>query len=262
MLFSFNLVDPANPPQAFWKRTKIPSEIIFSNGLNFLCGPNGCGKSTLLNLFATHFQCKQGGVPTLTESSIRELTPNWSIHNKKKMKQPFDYYEIEHDGGLVCYFSPDSKVGLVGGSAFDDDFFMEGVLNCTSRLSSGRNTQSGLMRILTLIRDNKVKKEYKFSRKKCNDVWRKKYDDAEKLSEATVPTDKPVLTLLLDEPERALDARALLVLHSVLAGLSSSIQVICATHNPIFMGLKDANFIDFEKDYSKTVREMLFEAMK
>lgn len=65
------------------------------------------------------------------------------------------------------------------------------------------------------------------------------------------------ITILLDEPERALSIPKQIELFQLLEQFSDTYQIIIATHSPyVLFGLK-ANVVDFEPDYSTNCIEMM-----
>ncbi len=81
-------------------------------GLNIVFGPNGSGKSTLLTALAHQFHCHQGGHFKLTHTSVGEL---YGFDKEYKNRG----LEVEHDGQLVFYFSPENVVGMAAGHLFE-----------------------------------------------------------------------------------------------------------------------------------------------
>lgn len=70
------------------------------------------------------------------------------------------------------------------------------------------------------------------------------------------------MTLLFDEPERALALPKQQELFSILLDLSKSFQVIIATHSPFVLFTKGANIIDVQEGYADECREIIRECSK
>jgi len=62
---------------------------------------------------------------------------------------------------------------------------------------------------------------------------------------------KEPVCIIVDEPEIALDANNLIKVKKIFEHLSSFCQIIISTHNLILWSIKDANIIEFSKDYFK-----------
>jgi len=65
------------------------------------------------------------------------------------------------------------------------------------------------------------------------------------------------ITLLLDEPEKALSIPKQIELFDVLIKLSEHFQIIMATHSPFILEYKKANLIDFTPGYAAECRKLI-----
>jgi predicted ATP-dependent endonuclease of OLD family len=65
------------------------------------------------------------------------------------------------------------------------------------------------------------------------------------------------ITLLLDEPEKALSIPKQVELFDVLVKLSDNFQLIIATHSPFILGYKKANIIDVTPGYMKECKGLI-----
>ena len=70
------------------------------------------------------------------------------------------------------------------------------------------------------------------------------------------------ITLLLDEPEKALALPKQFELFEVLHKLSTHFQVIVVTHSPFILFFKDANIIDMRDGYSKICKDLIKKQVK
>lgn len=234
-----------------WYKKILPNltHLEFTDGLNMIVGPNGCGKSTLLTMLSRYFHCNQGGIPSVTETSIREL-----YDFKKKLFG----VNIIHDGQPVFYYSGDRKVGLVGGGAgFDWDFGKEGIVNCMRKASAGQDTIHECGRVMhAAIKTNKV--DWKISRKRANDLWQKRIDRIETFLTARCPLGKK--TIIMDEPERSLDMANQYELLHIFCRLckEGKFQIIFCAHNPMFLALANhgANIIELKEGYYRKCVEL------
>lgn len=65
------------------------------------------------------------------------------------------------------------------------------------------------------------------------------------------------ITLLLDEPEKALSIPKQIELFDVMMKLSDHFQIILATHSPFILEYKKANLIDITPGYVKNVKQII-----
>lgn len=70
------------------------------------------------------------------------------------------------------------------------------------------------------------------------------------------------ITLLFDEPERALALPKQKELFDILRDMSKNFQIIIATHSPFVLFTKGANIIDVEDGYSDVCRDIVKESAK
>lgn len=70
------------------------------------------------------------------------------------------------------------------------------------------------------------------------------------------------MTLLFDEPEKALALPKQLELFDTLDKLSEHFQVIIATHSPFILYFKNSNIIDLEKGYADDCRNLIEKQIK
>lgn len=220
---------------------KDNTSVEFKPGLNIIFAPNGTGKSTLLQIMAQFTACEQGGVSTITNSWLNDV----SGFSKNKL----DGLKVSHDGQPVMYCNPRNAVGLFGGmAAFDDDFMSEGIAEIQLKESTGYTTMSRLNKILAVLAGKQPLPE-KIAQKNgtLNDY-------AKKLLEATIPLGSK--TVLLDEPESGLAIQAQSKLWKLVqkAAIEKDIQIIIATHSPFALTCK-ANFIELSPGYVNIAKE-------
>lgn len=122
----------------------------FQPGLNILFGPNGSGKSTVLKLLAMYLAAEQGGRSVVTSSWIQDL------FGFSGRQQDALFWTVQHDGQPVVYSNPRQAIGLYGlGSAFDDDFMMDGLNELqVMKSSSGQVTSSRIARVVRTIMED------------------------------------------------------------------------------------------------------------
>lgn len=219
----------------------------FTPGLNILWGRNGSGKSTILKLMARYFHAEQGGVSTVTQSSISQLIPGINDNDTCLTGA-----EFEHDGKPVFFVDPGHAVGIVGGQ-LDDDFFMQGVGSIMSKASDGQMTNH---RTVMILDQCKKTKEIKFmmDRDRVNVFWQERIDKIKKMLE---PTGKPgPLTIMFDEPDRSLDFDAAEDVWGFLPKVVKTCQVIVATHHWMALNVAGANYIELSPGYLEKCRKV------
>jgi predicted ATPase len=232
----------------FFKKSK---HISFKPGLNIIFGQNGCGKSTILRMAALIMAAEQGGVSTITQSWINEISRCQSNTDSSPLKG----IHMLHDGQPILYGNPRNAVGLIGGGAgFDDDFFTEGVANTMSKKSTGYTTMQRLGLMLEIAMKKKpfpasVENRVKFNssisdRQGCIDA-------ALKMQIGEMPLGQQ--TLIFDEPESGLAVVAQRNLFSMLAksAIDNNFQIIIATHSVFSLALNEneVNYIDMIPGY-------------
>lgn len=239
----------------------------FSGGLTVIFGPNGSGKSTILRMLAESMLAFQGGVSTLTQSSIsdgvdlQKLTmlrkdPSADIRHADQLG-----LRVVHDGRPVIYCDSRKAVGLVGGS-FDDDFFERGLKETVSqgRLSHGQMSFSRLRGVLHLLRNPQefpTEVARLISRRSINDLWAAGLDVLEARIAHSIEPGLP--SVLLDEPESNLSWPLQAQLWEALTRpqVRQRFQLIVVTHCPLALGLPDARYIETEPGYIAKTQALL-----
>ena len=221
----------------------------FKPGLNILWGKNGCGKTTLLHLMGRLFHCEQGGMPVITEGSLREI-----MGGAMDRKNPYKAVEIKHNGQGVCYFDPSHAVGLSGGS-FDWDFGMEGITNVMAKGSAGETTLRRLSSVLKNVTDRKAPAIQNKFGDRANEVWQKYLDSSKNFLKGTEPKGQP--TVLFDEPERSFDLPTQTAIWRWIRSYAQENQFIVASHCMFALNISEANYIELEPGYLETSRRCL-----
>ena len=222
---------------------KKNTQMQFKPGLNIIYAPNGTGKSTLLKIMAQFTACEQGGVSTITNSWVQDV----SGYRDSKMKG----LAVKHDGQAVMYTNPRQAVGLFGGSAaFDDDFFSEGIAETQLKQSTGLTTLYRMQRILGVL-TGKVQAPSKIAIKggSLNEITKE-------LLKASIPEGQK--TILLDEPESGLAVHVQVNLWKMIehAAIKLDLQIIVASHSPFALACK-ANYIELQPGYLNTSRSYI-----
>lgn len=242
------------------------SQVTFQPGLNILVGPNGCGKSTVLNILGQALCATQGGVSTVTETSVhdgvdmmagikrslgavdRGMTDHLGLH-------------VAHDGQPAVYCDPRATVGLTRG-AFDDDFFRQGMLEISERGSHGQHALRRAGGVLAILREEApfpTAIHWQLNLDRVNDVWKEALDVLARRFEPAIPTGQP--TILLDEPEANFSLVWQARLWQLLAQprVAERFQVIVATHSAFALGIAHAHYLDLQDGFRTEAEQVLRE---
>lgn len=154
----------------------------------------------------------QGGVSCFTSGWATEPI----VKAVKRQKSP-----LEWDGCCVMYSNPRNAVGLFGGgAAFDDDFFMHGLRNITSKSSTG---------LTTLERQTEVF-EVLLGKKKFPSVTNKLGYEPSFIFAENIAEGNP--TIILDEPESGFSLEYQSKIFNLFQkGANNGFQIIIATHS-------------------------------
>jgi predicted ATPase len=229
-------------------------QLVFKPGLNILFGPNGSCKSTVLRILAGTMCAEQGGLSAVTEASIRanvDISASISRRRKGPAKHQIGL-KVEHDGQPVVFIDPRERVGLTGG-AFDADFFEQGLAE-KLQLSRQSHGEAALVRatpalaLLTGQAQFPAEVLQRFDRR-VNDVWTEVLALVDAAMAPTIARGQP--TILLDEPESNHSLVWQARLWELLAreSVANNFQVIVASHSAYALGIKHANYIDFEDGF-------------
>lgn len=242
MIKSIQIHDPNDLSTNWWPKVETlagVNTINFTPGVNILFAPNGSGKSTVLKVIANQLHCLQGGVSTITQTSVRNQSrPGIGL----KICQGAI---VNHDGQACRYFNPAKPVGLQSGQ-FDDDFFSEGMDNLMLKVSAGQKTMHQISRLVDKA-DNEV--DWRVSPDRCNDVWKQALEEIQGQMHGTI--DAGPKTILMDEPDAYMDwpNRRMFWEQVAKASEAGKAQFIIATHSYFGLTNEDANFVELVEGY-------------
>jgi len=251
MITELRITDRKNTPIEWWDTiSELARRRVFKfkEGLNVLTGPNGSGKSSILKAIGTLTHCVQGGVPKVTQNSVRGFMPPMRFRRKLPPKEGM---QLVSDGQPVHFFDPDTSPGLFsGGAAFDYDFLEAGIGEIVGarKASSGQATLMRLGRILQAAKESGDVTEIP-DWERYNSLWRETLGVAVRGLKGTIP--KGQKTILLDEPGRSLDLINQVTLWAVILRWSQDTQIIVASHSPLAFGRKKSHYVETVKGYRK-----------
>lgn len=236
MIAEIKVTDPERTPVKWWPSVTALKDLqlTLTPGLTILLGENGSGKSTLLLAVARQLHCAQGGRSVVTQTSVLEVFRDHTYLNG---------LQLTHDGQSVRYVDPSRKLGMAG-AAFDEDFFMEGVVSAALKGSAG---QLVIKRVLDAVAAKPVSVEWAMQRDHVNDLWQKRLDDVAQELTAKIPVGPP--TILLDEPDRSLSLPNQKQLWAALPRLAKKVQVIVATHSSFALDVAGATYVELTPGY-------------
>lgn len=233
---------------------KNNERIEFKPGLNILFGWNGSGKSTVLKIIGHTMAAVQSGSSVITARHLRETTDY--IFGESKVIDTINI-DVVHDGQSITYkdFNHEEH-------HFDDDFFGMSVDDMFTRSgkSTGEIVLIGTSKIIKLVKDSaSIDKAIRYVRDgnnvtrddfygRINEVWQSKLEVSENRLKPKL--DKlGQYTILLDEPDSNTGFVPQMSIWDFFKKKSvvDKFQLIVATHSVASLGIKGANYIDFDK---------------
>lgn len=231
----------------------------FTDGLNVLFSTNGVGKSVCLNTLKAY--C---GIPT---GGWTRVNDPMSLGSSKSTHFPYVYRAftpgncdawVGWDGSPTFFNDGDIKV--------DPTFFWDKERQSADGITSeaeqfealAKKPSSGQYRIQRI---NKVMQVIQ-SPPNLGIVPEHIHKKQDALSEIQYWSSLPrngKMTLLFDEPERALALPKQRELFNILNDLATKYQVIIATHSPFVLYIKGSNILDIEPGYSDSCRTIIKE---
>ncbi len=237
--------------------------IEFNDKFNVLFGTNGSGKSSLLKVLGAYSGIQSGGWSAIADPS--------KLAYDKPEHIPFCYRNfspgqcdalVEWDGRPTFYNDSDAV------NKNDTTWFFASEKNSTDGITSeaeqldimATKPSSGQYRIHKINKIMQIIRNPPDLNIIPNEIVNKALAQLQVNYINSLPKNGK-MTLLLDEPEKALALPKQLELFETLFKLSEYFQVIIATHSP-FILFENANIIDMEVNYSKTCKDLIKKRVK
>ena len=214
----------------------------FNDKLNVLFGPNGCGKSSLLKIIKAYCGIRQGGWSQISQehalaASRREHFPyayshfspgNCKAHVKWDGTPSF-YNEGDVKADNFAFFFNNERMSEDGITTGDDHMDAMAL-----KPSSGQYRLQKLNKIMNILGKPPLLNGHT--------------PEAQYIQ--TLPRNGKI-SILMDEPERALSLPKQLELFKMLEEMSDKYQIIIATHSPFVLFNLDSKIFDMETGYSE-----------
>ena len=236
----------------------------FNDKFNVIFGENGIGKSALMKTMAAHCGIEKGGWSSISEpAKLAVGTPNQFPKVYRQYAPGQCEAKLEWDGTPSFYNDSDSV------SKSDMSWFH----SSASASKDGLTTEAELMDIAATkpssgqFRIHKINKIMQVIQQPPSIITVPPYINDKGMAQweanyiKTLPRNGKI-TLLLDEPEKALALPKQFELFEVLHKLSTHFQVIVVTHSPFILFFKDANIIDMRDGYSKICKDLIKKQVK
>lgn len=237
--------------------------IEFNDKFNVLFGTNGSGKSSLLKVLGAYTGIQTGGWSNIVEPS--------KLAYDKPEHIPFCYRNfspgqcdaiVDWDGRPTFYNDSDSvnKNDTTWFFASEKQSF-DGITSESEQLDIMANKpSSGQYRIHKINKIMQIIRNPPDLTKIPMDIVNKQLAQLQVDYIQRLPKNGKI-TLLLDEPEKALALPKQFELLETLFKLSEYFQIIIATHSP-FVLFENANIIDMEPNYSSTCIDLIEKRVK
>lgn len=233
-------------------------KFILSDKLNVLFGPNGSHKSVTLKTLAAYCGISNGGWTQISDPG--KLASNSQKHFPAVYMQYAPgqcYANVEWDGRPTFYNDSDALNKndmtwfFTNASQSADGITTEAEQMdiMASKPSSGQYRIHKINKIMSIIQNPPDLTQVPPN---ILDKTRAMYEVAYIQS---LPRNGKI-TLIFDEPEKAIALPKQYELFKTLSTLSDYFQVIIATHSPFILYQKGANIIDMEKGYAKTCKTL------
>lgn len=223
----------------------------FTDGLNVLFGPNGCGKSSVLKMIKAYCGIPDGRGGWSRISSELALGAQVQAHfpwvYRAYSPGQSDCFVL-WDGVPTFFNEGDIKIDQWAWFTHKEISSEDGMTSEEEHMDTMvEKPSSGQYRMKKL---NKLFNMLQNPPNLLNPVCSHPTQRAEQMYIQTLPRNGKV-TLILDEPERALSLPKQLELFKLLEEMSKDFQIIIATHSPFVLFDLKAQVFDIQEGYVK-----------
>ena len=235
----------------------------FSDKLTVLFSPNAGGKSSILKIVKAY--C---GIPP-DKGGWTRINHPLSLGATEKHHFPMVYKEFSPghceaeviwDGTPVFFNEGDTKIDKWAWFTHEEISSEDGMTSEEEHMNIlVDNPSSGQYRI------NKMNKLFNLLKTPPNFKMQPCFGNSQERSELAYFKSLPVngkITLLLDEPERALSVPKQMEMFKLLEQMSEEHQIIIATHSPFVLFNINAKFINLEEGYDRKCINIFKECVK
>lgn len=220
-------------------------EFTFREGPNIIVGENGCGKSTLLKLIRAYQLIEY------MEPDVRNCRYLYRNYNLNMLLDGVDVYGDYKKATFNMCRAEEYKMNS---DFILSDLDMVGSVYTQGNSSTGEGILNAVWHLLNKIFNRDIKIKFP----KIEDEEYHLYLDY--IKEHTVDCT-PIITLLLDEPDRNLSLDNLEQVKTLVSYKRDDVQTISVIHNPLLISavskLSDVNIIEMTDDYVDKVNEQI-----
>lgn len=231
----------------------------FTDGLNVLFGNVGSCKSTALKVMASYCCIRVGGWSSISEPTLLAYNEPKHFPMCYRNFSPNKSDAIVEWGGEPTFYNDSEAMGKNDNSWFyqNADQSTDGITTEAEQMDIlASRPSSGQYRIHKINKIMKIVQNPPNLMVVPNNIVDKKLAQLEVDYIKSLPRDGKI-TLLLDEPEKALSIPKQVQLFDTLVKLSEHFQLIIATHSPFILDYKKANIIDVTPGYIKECKSLI-----
>lgn len=229
----------------------------FSDKLNVLFGTNGCGKSSILKVIKAYcgIPLEMGGWTRVNHPlSLGATAVNHFPWVYKEFSPGHCEAAVLWDGTPTFFNEGDVKIDKWAWFTHKDISSQDGMSSDKDHMDNlAENPSSGEYRM------KKLNKLFNLLKNPPNILEYPPQSNSQQIAEVnyfrTLPRNGK-LTLILDEPERALSIPKQIELFKLLEEMAEHYQIIIATHSPFVLFDIKANFITLEDGYDEQCKDI------
>ena len=254
MIHEVIINDPSRTTEPYW--TKVPwlsrlpagSRVTLKPGLNVFFGQNGSGKSTMLTAMAKVMHCHLKGYPMITRQSVDAFQSSGTGRLSTGLT-------VVHDGRPCRYMGVDTVASAPPAATAGTQRARFGAIRTIAtraahQLSSG---QAMMAEVIRFLASPAGETRVVFQPDDASD-WGPAYRAAthslyNEIRPAPVGLEQE--TILLDEPDRSVDAPTQAVFWSTIVEVAATghVQFVIASHSMFSLCIPGAHYLETEPGY-------------